>query len=260
MKHRSSNALTLVELLVVLNMVAVLAAVLYPVSTKALARAQQTACSSNLRKFGMAFKMYADDYGGRFPNPGGGASFNDVWDQDNGASVNAYLSRSDQYHKGTIGIWACPAYQGKGLIWKQQTSPGGYAPRSYAMNQYLRSTPDLEYPACNSVDGGIATATIKTPDDTILLYEGCYRLTEGYVSRDGAMSAVQGYARTSAEQRDWSGYSYGAAWHSGQNNYLWCDGHVSGMKVETAADFPTGLPGYASQGKNHWYALKKRDL
>lgn len=259
MKRAYPRAVTLIELLVVADIVAVLASVLVPISSKALAKAQQTSCSSNLKRFGLAFQMYADDYGRRLPNPGGGASFNDVWDQNNGSTINAYVSHGPRLQADPAGIWACPAYEARGLVAKQQNAVGGYASRSYGMNQYLRSTPDLEYPACNSVDGGIAITTIKTPNDTILLYEGCYRLTDGYVSRTGGMTAVYGYARTAAEQTDYNGYSYGVGWHDGRNNYLWCDGHVSAMAPETRADYPTGAPGYSSQGKNHWYALKHRD-
>lgn len=268
LKKNGLRAFTLIELLVVIAIIAILAAILFPVFAKARSRAQQTTCSSNLKQFGTAFLMYSNDYEEHFPNPGGQAPapngpppyFMDVWDQDNGATLNAYISHGARAQKSAAGIWDCPAYEAKGLATKQANAAGGYAARSYGMNQYLRSTPDVEYPDCNKVDGGIATGLIKAPADTILLYEGCYRLTDGYVGREGSISAVQGYARTAAEQKEWAGYSYGDSWHSSRSDYLWCDGHVTSMKVETAADFPSpAYPGFSSQGKNHWYVRKKRD-
>jgi prepilin-type N-terminal cleavage/methylation domain-containing protein/prepilin-type processing-associated H-X9-DG protein len=260
LKRHGLKAFTLIELLVVIAIIAILAAILFPVFAKARSRAQQTTCSSNLKQFGTAFLMYANDYEEHFPNPGGGTNQSDVWDQDNGATLNNYISHGARAQKSAAGIWDCPAYEAKGLATKQANATNGYAARSYGMNQYLRSTPDVEYPSNTSIDGGIATSTIKAPADTILLYEGCYRLTDGYVGRTGGISAVQGYARTAAEQKEWSGYSYGDGWHNGRCDYLWCDGHVTSMQPETAAQFPSpAYPGFSSQNKNHWYARLKRD-
>lgn len=70
-----SKAFTLIELLVVIAIIAILAAILFPVFAKARQNAQKTTCSSNLKQFGNAFLMYADDYEGRFPSPGGAATY-----------------------------------------------------------------------------------------------------------------------------------------------------------------------------------------
>jgi prepilin-type N-terminal cleavage/methylation domain-containing protein/prepilin-type processing-associated H-X9-DG protein len=53
---------TLVELLVVLAIVAILAAILFPVFSRAREKARQISCLSNLRQQGMAIAMYAQDY------------------------------------------------------------------------------------------------------------------------------------------------------------------------------------------------------
>ncbi len=60
---KSSSLLnfTLVELLVVLAIIAVLAALLMPALGKALATAHTASCQSNLRQFGVAFQSYASD-------------------------------------------------------------------------------------------------------------------------------------------------------------------------------------------------------
>lgn len=57
------RALTLVELLVVLAIVAILAAFLFPVFGPAREKGRQAACAANLRQFGMALAMYHDTYG-----------------------------------------------------------------------------------------------------------------------------------------------------------------------------------------------------
>jgi prepilin-type N-terminal cleavage/methylation domain-containing protein len=58
---------TLVELLVVIGIVAVLAAMVLPVLSRARESARRAACQSNLRQIGMAFRLYASDYDGLYP-------------------------------------------------------------------------------------------------------------------------------------------------------------------------------------------------
>jgi len=58
---------TLVELLVVLAVIAILAAILFPVFAQAREKARQIACLSNMRQAGLAFAMYATDYDGLYP-------------------------------------------------------------------------------------------------------------------------------------------------------------------------------------------------
>ncbi|MDX1935299.1 MAG: DUF1559 domain-containing protein [Capsulimonadales bacterium] len=65
------QAFTLIELLVVIAIIAILAAILFPVFAQARDKARQATCTSNLKQFGIAFAMYASDYDGYFPNPGG---------------------------------------------------------------------------------------------------------------------------------------------------------------------------------------------
>lgn len=58
-KHNS--AFTLIEILVVITIIAVLAATLFPVLAQAKSSAKKTVCTSNLRQLTFAYAMYAND-------------------------------------------------------------------------------------------------------------------------------------------------------------------------------------------------------
>jgi prepilin-type N-terminal cleavage/methylation domain-containing protein/prepilin-type processing-associated H-X9-DG protein len=66
-RQNQLKAFTLVELLTVIAIIAVLAALLFPVFATARGKAREISCVSNLRQVGMAFKMYAQDYDEFYP-------------------------------------------------------------------------------------------------------------------------------------------------------------------------------------------------
>src|SRR6185503_13635069 len=65
---RAGGGFTLVELLVVIAVIAILAALLFPVFAQARESARKANCLSNQRQLGAAIAMYTQDYDEQLPN------------------------------------------------------------------------------------------------------------------------------------------------------------------------------------------------
>src|SRR5437588_11372758 len=62
-----ARAFTLLELLCVVGIIAILAAILLPALSQGGARAKRIQCVNNLRQIGLAFHTFAHDHNGQFP-------------------------------------------------------------------------------------------------------------------------------------------------------------------------------------------------
>ncbi|MDR1282067.1 MAG: prepilin-type N-terminal cleavage/methylation domain-containing protein [Opitutaceae bacterium] len=97
-------AFTLVELLTVIAVVGVLAGILVPVVGKARGSARTTACLSNLRQFGVASFLYANEHGGRLNYQSSYPGTQGWWF----TRFGSYLSTSASVRTAQT-VWLCPA-------------------------------------------------------------------------------------------------------------------------------------------------------
>jgi prepilin-type N-terminal cleavage/methylation domain-containing protein len=110
-QHVRDRAFALLELLTVISIVTLLAAIVFPVFVQAKREAAKTPCASNLRQIGNCFAMYAADWDDYFPT-----AIN-AWDRQNPELLselpkpwNAISTITDllyPYAKST-DLWHCP--------------------------------------------------------------------------------------------------------------------------------------------------------
>jgi prepilin-type N-terminal cleavage/methylation domain-containing protein len=67
---RRERGITLLELLVVMAIIAILAALILAPLSRAKQRVGAVTCTNNLRQLGVGFALYCDGNGGIFPVPG----------------------------------------------------------------------------------------------------------------------------------------------------------------------------------------------
>ncbi|MCE5198493.1 MAG: prepilin-type N-terminal cleavage/methylation domain-containing protein [Armatimonadota bacterium] len=100
---------TLIELLVVIAVIAILAAILFPVFIGVKDKAKQSQCMSNLKQIGAAWLAYSDDNNGRACISHDSQNGHEVnWDFSRGQNrwVNGLLAR---YTKSGA-IYSCPSF------------------------------------------------------------------------------------------------------------------------------------------------------
>ncbi|HWN96859.1 MAG TPA: prepilin-type N-terminal cleavage/methylation domain-containing protein [Methylomirabilota bacterium] len=81
---KSHRAFTLVEMLVVIAIIAILAAMLLPALSKSKGKAQRISCVSNIKQTGLAILLWAHDHEGKYPwlvktADGGSYSLDKAW-------------------------------------------------------------------------------------------------------------------------------------------------------------------------------------
>ena len=104
--RQSRGAFTLIELLTVIAIIGILAAILFPVLGKARDSAKNSQCTSNLRQIGIALFLYAADNHNTLPAASNAAGSSNNWVP----AITPYLPlRKAGTGSLSNGVFVCPA-------------------------------------------------------------------------------------------------------------------------------------------------------
>jgi prepilin-type N-terminal cleavage/methylation domain-containing protein/prepilin-type processing-associated H-X9-DG protein len=188
---------TLIELLVVITIIAILAAILFPVFSRVREKARATQCVSNMRQVGLAFHMYVQDYDGRYP------------------PAKLWKSRLDPYMKNQE-LFKCPSrpqlpwYYGHGY----NIGYGG----SFPAYGFVELSPSDTLP--NPDASGRSEASISSPSYKIVTVEW------------DRCNAGPPIGPTGLYHGGSTCYWAVCRIHNDGSNILFADGHVKWMKPE----------------------------
>ena len=208
---------TLIELLIVVAIIAILAAILFPVFARVRENARRASCASNLKQIGLAILQYAEDCNERMPRAWYGAT-PDASD----ATHYKWMDAIFPYVKSEK-IFSCPSDDENDEYRLRDGANYG----SYGFNAAYHDGSDNVKPPLD-----VKLSRIVAPSSTVLVGDCQKNVWE--VSWTNA-SAVQ-FDQT-AEPR-WLGENMGKAYverHLETTNFLYCDGHVKAQKLAAVA-------------------------
>ena len=232
------------ELLVVVAIIAVLSAILFPVFSRVRAASQQSVCLSNQRQVGAALLLYAQDYDERFPNGLNQGAAGRIWPAEGWAGpCLPYLQ--------SAALLRCPS----DATVADAANPHDFVV-SYALNSNVVGTAYRTDP----IPTGLSQADLTAPSRSVLLFEVSGVRANIADPREGSgpggvpgtnfSASGPGLDNRLYAQRDWStntantyatGYLGGRApfdatatqfplptgRHSDGANYVFADGHTA---------------------------------
>jgi len=249
---------TLIELLVVISIIAVLISILLPALGRARSLAKQTVCQTQLRQWGLAFEIYAQENDNLYPHidsqdRGSGEADNFGWVD----MIPPMMGEKPFYdyprgrRPGVGSVFQCPAAQLAPLdCYTYKPIRNGFF--SYAMNSCLELDencwPPYDQPGGNNMPSFLKTTRIKNSMRVILLFDQLLDPRLGYDGQEKYRNAGKycgSYPKAFSARHARSGEKIGGS-------LLYCDTHVEWKSTVWKEDWPADLE-VPPRNDYNWY-------
>jgi prepilin-type processing-associated H-X9-DG protein len=214
-------------LLVVIAIIAILAAILFPVFARARENARRASCQSNMKQIGLGVMQYTQDYDEKYPirDHGTGAA-GGVW-----VNLQPYL-KSEQ-------IYQCPS--------ETNGPPSGATIADRALGGFTDYSINLYTQRVSGNGAENNPQSLSSIDETALVV---YAFERG--NSDGReMQGGSAYTGGSLFARIGNHNPASSIRHLDGANYLFCDGHVKWLRGDVA-------PGPLSYSSKVYYNMATR--
>jgi prepilin-type N-terminal cleavage/methylation domain-containing protein/prepilin-type processing-associated H-X9-DG protein len=224
------RAFTLLELLVVIAVISILAAMLMPAVTVARRKAWATSCRSRLHNIGCAVVMHISDSGGYLPSMADhtgrqfygqySGSYQEV--DFRAGFLSRYVSSDDQ-------VWQCPAFRLGQYMPRAMGPTAGFAYNYHYLCEYRDNFAEVGswwHPDYEWGYYGLHESVVRKSTTTVLFGDSATNWT-------GPLQENWYYTPPS-QSMPW-GLGYTHFRHSLRANVLWADGHVSSMGPDPVA-------------------------
>jgi type II secretory pathway pseudopilin PulG len=202
---------------VVIAIIAILAAILFPVFAQARERARTAVCTSNVRQIGMAIKMYIQDYDETYP----------IW--------HAYHKATNVPHQGVeeelqpyvknTGVFRCPNDQGGPF--QRSDAPGTRSYHAAYGSSYYNER------RCFSIVNGFSISNnVPTTRATSIVSEAMFvQPADTVLMRDEMFP----WFDPERDKTNYWGYKgFYQAWHAQGGGLVFADGHAKFVASEAA--------------------------
>lgn len=234
--RRINQGFSLIELMVVIATIAILAAILLPALSRAMARARQTHCASNVRQLGIGLQQFASEFhtyplvvDTDYDKSNRPTNFN-VWSE----AIEYQIAGDDHRSSPRFwqkAVWKCPGVTSTGFL-KDTFQYYGY--NSYGLGVSSNSLGlGGHYGFTNATAPGrppvvkppVTTSEVMSPSDMIAIGDGLHGNRSDIFSGQDLLWRHDSYTGfrdgTSAEAR-----------HSGKVTVSFCDGHIESPTVK----------------------------